>query len=311
MHLIAVVAMHGVIPFDLATPCEVFGRVVIPGTPEPYRVLVCGEAQEIKAGPFDLKVQWDLSHVSRAHTVIVPGIHTPTMPISAAVLQAIRDASLAGARIASICTGSFVLAAAGLLDGSSATTHWAAAAELAQRYPRVRVDPTCLYVDNGRILTSAGAAAGIDLCLHLVRQDYGAAVAARTARYSVVPLERAGGQRQFILDDPPQVSSDLAPLLTWMLEHLADALTLEGIARHAGISVRSLSRHFRAHTGTTPLQWLLSARVRRAQELLEVSDLTTAQVARAVGFESVSAFRACFYRRVGTTPQRYRYQFAS
>jgi transcriptional regulator GlxA family with amidase domain len=309
--LIAVVALDGVIPFDVSTPCEVFGRVSVPGIPEPYRVLVCGEKPTIKAGPFDLQVRWDLSHLARAHTVIVPGIDTPNARIPEAVIRAIRDAADGGARIASICTGTFVLAATGLLDGLNATTHWAAVAHLAKRHPTIRVDPNVLYVDNGQILTSAGAAAGIDLCLHLVRQDYGAAVAAQTARLSVVPLERAGGQSQFIVQEPVASSPDIAPLLTWLLEHLAEPITLEGIAVQAQTSTRTLSRYFKSQTGTTPLQWLLAARVRRAQELLERTNLTAEKIAQSVGFESVSAFRVCFYRRVGTTPQRYRQHFAS
>jgi transcriptional regulator GlxA family with amidase domain len=311
MILIAVIALDGVIPFDLSTPCEVFGRVSVPGTPEPYRVMVCGEKKIVKAEPFDLQVRWDLSHLARAHTIIVPGIDTTNAKIPETVIRAIRDAAEAGTRIASICTGTFVLAATGLLDGLDATTHWAAAAQLAKRYPKIRVDPNVLYVDNGQILTSAGAAAGIDLCLHMVRQDYGAAVAAQTARLSVVPLERTGGQSQFIVQEPAASSPDIAPLLTWLLEHLSEPITLEMIAQQSQTSTRTLSRYFKAQTGTTPLQWLLSARVRRAQELLEKSNLRAEGIAQSVGFESVSAFRVCFYRRVGTTPQRYRQHFAS
>lgn len=309
MHVVAVLALHGVIPFDLGTPCEVFGRVTVPGLAEPYRVLVCGEAREVKAGPFDLRVQWGLDQLRRADTVIVPGVATPTMPVSDEVVAALRAAAAAGARLASLCTGTFVLAATGLLDGLRATTHWAAAPELAARYPGLEVDPDVLYVDNGQMLTSAGAAAGLDLCLHLVRRDYGAAVAAQTARLSVTPLERPGGQAQFIVHAPPTTEDTLAPLLGWLEGHLQDPLSLEDIARQAGTSPRTLSRRFKAQTGTTPRQWVLAARVRRAQELLETTRLTADKVAEAVGFESVSAFRDCFSRRVGTTPQGYRRAF--
>jgi transcriptional regulator GlxA family with amidase domain len=310
MHTIAVIAMHGVLPFDLSTPCEIFSRVIVPRMAAPYQVLVCGEAGEIKAGAFDLRVQWDLSHVAGADTVIVPGVANPTMPISESVIQAIQDAAAGGARIASICTGAFVLAATGLLDGKRATTHWLAAPELAKRYPQIEVDPNVLYVDNGQILTSAGAAAGIDLCLHLVRQDYGAAVAAHTARLTVMPLERAGGQAQYIVHQPPGSDAGLAPLLAWLEAHLSEPLSQGDMAKQAGLSPRTLSRQFKAQTGTTPLQWLLTARVRRAQELLETRSITAEQIAESVGFESVSAFRTCFYRRVGTTPQRYRQHFS-
>ncbi|WP_425145138.1 GlxA family transcriptional regulator [Deinococcus sp.] len=310
MHTVAVIAMHGVLAFDLSTPCEVFSRAVVPGEASPYQVLVCGEAAEVKAGPFDLRVPWDLSQVAGADTVIVPGIANPLMPISQSVTWAIQEAAARGARIASICTGAFVLAATGLLDGLQATTHWLAAPALAARYPRIRVDPNVLYVDNGQLLTSAGAAAGIDLCLHLVRQDYGAAVAAHTAKLTVMPLERPGGQAQFIVHPAPASDTSLAPLLLWLEANLGEPLTLGDLARQAGMSERSLSRHFRAQTGTTPLQWILTARIRHAQALLETQSLSAEKVASAVGFESVSAFRDCFYRRVGTTPQRYRQSFA-
>lgn len=309
MHTVAVVAMHGVIPFDLSTPCEVFGRVRVPGLRDAYQLRVCGEARDIKAGAFDLRVQWGLDQLAGAQTVIVPGVAHPLMPIADEVLEALRAAAAAGARIASICTGAFVLAAAGLLDGLRATTHWLAAAELARCYPRVRVDPNVLFVDNGQILTSAGAAAGLDLCLHLVRRDHGAAVAADTARLSVMPLEREGGQAQFIVYEPPASETTLEPLLRWLDEHLHRALTLAEIAQQAALSTRTLNRRFREQTGTTPLQWLLAARVRRAQRLLETTTLSIEQVTSAAGFASVSTFRDRFNRLVGTSPHAYRRAF--
>src|SRR4029453_6127487 len=182
MHVVAVLAMHGTIPFDLAIPCEAFNYVNAPGITEPYCVCVCAETREIKAGAYDLRVAWDLSQLERAHTIVVPGIRQPTMPIGEDVVGALQRAAAGGSRIASICTGAFVLAAAGLLDGLRATTHWRAARDLAALYPRVTVDPNVLYIDHGKILTSAGATAGIDLCLHMVRHDYGAAAARDAAR---------------------------------------------------------------------------------------------------------------------------------
>lgn len=306
MHTVAVIALHGVIPFEIGIACEVFGRAAVPGVAEPYRVRVCGEAREVKAGAFDLRVPWDLGHAAGADTVLVPGIANPVMPIADEVVAALRGAAAHGARVASICTGAFVLAAAGLLDGLRATTHWRAAPELAARYPAVMVDANVLYVDNGRILTSAGATAGLDLCLHMVRSDYGAAAAADAARLAVMPLERDGGQAQFIVHEPPRSAATLAPLLHWMAENLHRPLTLDDIARHAAMSPRTLSRRFREQAGTTPLQWVLAARVRRAQALLETTALPVEQVAAQAGFESAVALRDRFARALGVSPTSYR-----
>jgi transcriptional regulator GlxA family with amidase domain len=311
MKTIAVIAMHGVLPFDLATPCEVFGRVRTRDGNEAYRVRVCGEAREVKAGAFDLRVQWDLEHIAGADTVIVPGIANATMPISDDVVGALQRAVADGSRIASICTGAFVLAAAGLLDGARATTHWLAAAELAARYPAILVDPAVLYVDNGQILTSAGAAAGLDLCLHMVRRDYGAAIAANAARLAVMPLERTGGQSQFIVHEPPASTGSLRPLLQWMEENLDRPLDLAEISKQAAMSPRTLSRKFREQAGVTPLQWVLGARVRRAQLLLETTALSMEQVAGESGFGSAAALRERFQRSVGANPAAYRRVFGA
>jgi transcriptional regulator GlxA family with amidase domain len=177
VHTVAVLALDGVVPFDLSTPCEVFGRVRLADNRAGYDVRVCGAAKEVSAGAFDVRPHWGLRTLAKAETVIIPGLTDPSAPVPEAVVRAIRSAAAGGSRIASICSGAFVLAATGLLDGRRATTHWLAAEQLARRYPDITVDPSVLYVDNGQILTSAGAAAGLDLCLHLVRRDYGAAVA--------------------------------------------------------------------------------------------------------------------------------------
>jgi transcriptional regulator GlxA family with amidase domain len=227
------------------------------------------------------------------------------------VLAALREAAAAGTRIVSICVGAFVLAEAGLLDGLRATTHWVAADLLARTYPLVEVEPDVLYVDNGQILTSAGAAAGLDLCLHLIRRDYGSAVAADAARLSVMPLEREGGQAQFIVHQHPPVpqGSTLEPLLHWIEDNLSHEVTLGALATRSGMSERTFSRRFREQTGSTPLQWLLRARVRRAQYLLENSDHTVERIAQQAGFGSPTAFRERFRRVVGTSPQAYRSAF--
>ena len=310
MHQVAVVALDGVVPFDLATPCEVFGRVRLPSGSAGYRVRVCGVRREVDAGTFTLKTRHGLSLLSKAHTVIVPGIADVSVPIPGELVQALRAAAKRGARIASICSGAFVLAATGLLDGRRATTHWLATEELARRHPTIEVDPNVLYVDGGQLLTSAGAAAGLDLCLHLVRLDYGAAVAADAARLSVMPLERDGGQSQFIVHAPPGPElSSLEALLPWLEKHLARKLSLEVIARRAALSVRTLNRRFREQLGTTPLNWLLRARVRRAQALLETTSLSVESIAAKVGFGSASALREQFQRFVSTSPYAYRRAF--
>ena len=246
----------------------------------------------------------------QANTVIVPGVSDLGATVAPDVVRALRAASKAGARIASICTGAFILAETGLLDGLRATTHWLGATELARRHPRIAVDPDVLYVDNGRLLTSAGAAAGLDLCLHLVRLDYGASVAADTARRVVMPLERTGGQAQFITHEAPGPDgSSLEPLLRWLESHAHCDLSLNVIARKAAMSVRTLNRRFRDQTGTTPLQWVLRARARRAQRLLESSNRSVERIADDAGFGSSAAFRARFRQIVGTSPREYRRAF--
>ena len=309
MHKIAVLALHGVVPFDLSIPCDVFSRVRAPGLQDAYEVRVCGEARDVKAGLFDIRTQWGLSDVADADTVIVPGISHPMMPIADEVLQVLRHAHGRGARIASICSGAFVLAAAGVLDGLRATTHWLAAPQLASRYPKVRVDANVLFVDNGQVLTSAGAAAGLDLCLHMVRADCGAAAALNAARLAVMPLEREGGQAQFIVNEAPTSPEALQPLLTWLADNLQQPLGLEDIAQQAATSTRTLSRRFLEQVGTTPLQWVLAQRVRRAQQLLETSAMSIEQVATETGFRSAAAFRDRFSKVVGASPQAYRRTF--
>jgi transcriptional regulator GlxA family with amidase domain len=258
-----------------------------------------------------LRVPWRLSTLARADTVVVPGINDLDRPVPAPVLRAIRRAANRGARVASICTGAFVLAASGVLDGLRATTHWLAAADLARRHPSIDLDPNVLYVDNGRVLTSAGAAAGFDLCLHIIRRDLGADLAASVARLAVMPLERAGGQAQFIEHAPPSdATSGMTPLLTWMEQNLSRELPLPVIARQAAMSTRTLSRRFRDQVGTTPAAWLAYARVRRAQRLLETTDLAIERVAAEVGFGSATVMRERFGTVVGTSPLLYRRAFS-
>ncbi|HEX4740686.1 MAG TPA: helix-turn-helix domain-containing protein [Caulobacteraceae bacterium] len=309
MHRVAILALNDVSPGDLAIPWEVFSRAPDRDGSPAYVVRVCAEAPEICAGAFRLRAPWTLAEAALADTVIVPGRSEAKAPIAETVLETIRAAHGRGARVASICSGAFVLAAAGLLDGRRATTHWLAAPALAAAYPSVRVDADVLFVDEGSVLTSAGASAGLDLCLHMIRRDHGQAVAAEAARLAVAPLDRAGGQAQFIRREPPASSASLAALLEWMATHLDERLTLEDLARWAAASPRTLSRRFRAQTGLSPLQWLLIARVRRAQELLETTSLPIEAVALRAGFESAGALRERFRRVFGVSPLAYRGTF--
>jgi transcriptional regulator GlxA family with amidase domain len=309
-HRIAVLAFDGIVLGDLAAPCEIFGRARASGD-RAYEVRVCGIEHRVRSEHVALDVPWRLSSLSRADTVIIPGIDDIDRPIARPLLGAIRAAVDRGARVASICSGAFILAATGALDGLRATTHWFCAKELARRHPLIDVDADVLYVDNGRILTSAGAAAGFDLCLHLVRLDLGAESAAAVARASVMPLERAGGQSQYIVHEPPRVvdGSSLGPLLAWVESNLRRELPLHILARRAAMSTRTLSRRFREQVGTTPAHWITRARVRRAQRLLETTDLSVEQIAGEVGFGSSTVLREHFGRIVGTNPRAHRGSF--
>ena len=296
---------------DLATPLEIFSRVQDAEGKPCYDVRVCGVSEEVQSEHLRLKIPGKLSSVARCDTVLVPGVDHLERTIAPAIFRALRRAADRGARIASICTGAFILARAGLLDGRRATTHWRAAEELARRYPRIEVDSNVLYVDNGKVLTSAGAAAGMDLCLYLVRCDYGAAVAAHVARSAVMPLERAGGQAQFIEYRSPEVSGSIGPLLVWMERNLKENLSVDNISRHARMSSRTLSRRFAGQVGLTPVQWVAKARVGRAQLLLETTPLSIEQIAAEAGFQSASVLREHFKSLLGVSPAAWRQSFGS
>ena len=309
VHDIAILALDGIVSFDLGIPCEVFGHARLAGGKPAYRVRVCGENGRVRSRAFDLDVPHGLDRVVLADTVVVPGVEDIGATVAKPVLDAIREAWTRGARLVSICSGAFVLAETGLLDGRRATTHWLGTAEFRRRFPAVVLDPQVLFVDEGRIVTSAGALAGMDMCLHLVARDHGQAVAAHAARLAVAPLHRDGGQAQFIRHDLPRASDSLAPLLDWMLAHLDQPLGVEALAARANTSPRTFARRFRQQTGTTPLQWLLTARIRRAQEMLETGSHTVEAVATAVGFEAPVSFRARFQQVVGISPNAYRRRF--
>jgi AraC family transcriptional activator FtrA len=310
---VAIVLYDGFTPFELGVVCEVFGddRWVDPGELW-YRLFVCGdESAPITADTgFQVLVPYGLETLSKVDTVIVAPTYRPT-EVPNAVFVALRRAHARGCRILSLCGGAFVLAEAGLLDGRRAATHWTECDELARRYPLISVDSGVLYVDEGNILTGAGSAASIDLCLHIVRQDFGSEVATRLARQMVVPPQRDGGQAQYIEMPLPVLDSSnlFADTVAWVQEHLDEPVTVEDLAFRSAMSPRTFARRFVAATGTTPYQWLLRQRVQLAQRLLEVSDLSIEAVAEKSGFCTAGNLRKHFSRIVHTSPQGYRHTF--
>lgn len=275
-----------------------------------YRLLVCaGEEGPLRTtGGLELTAPHGLEAISRAGTVVVPAWRSITSPPPEEALDALRRAHEEGARIVGLCTGAFVLAAAGLLDGRPATTHWMYAPTLAKRYPSVHVDPRELFVDDGDVLTSAGTAAGIDLCLHIVRTDHGNEAAGALARRLVVPPRRSGGQERYLDRSlPEEIGADpLAEVVAWALEHLHEQFDVETLAARAYMSRRTFDRRFRSLTGSAPLQWLITQRVLQAQRLLETSDYSVDEVAGRCGFRSPVALRGHFRRQLGSSPAAYR-----
>ncbi|MBO0803106.1 MAG: helix-turn-helix domain-containing protein [Nocardiopsaceae bacterium] len=310
-HRVAVLARPGVLPMELSLVHEIFrtadGRYeVITCAPEPGAVRVSAD--------FSLLVSHGLGALATADTVIIPAAHDPddaalTAPLTgplAAALAAVRP----GTRIASICTGSFVLAAAGLLDGRPATTHWKNADAFRRAFPRVRLDPGVLYTDDGDLLTSAGGAAGIDLCLHMIRRDHGTDVAAEVARRNVVPPHRDGGQAQFIRQPvPPGGEASTATVRAWMLDRLGQPADLGCLARKASMSKRTFTRRFREETGVSPIQWLNQQRLDRARQLLETTSLPVDLVAKRSGFGTAGSLRLHLQETLGVSPTAYRATF--
>lgn len=309
-HRVVVIAPSPVSMFNLAVPEMLFEKVQVDGGPG-YEVVVCAAAPGRLAttGGLALHVTEGLDAVSAADTVIVAGTGR-RYRADPRTVRAVREAADAGRRVTSICSGAFVLAEAGLLDGRSATTYWQLAAELRDRHPSLDLRGDVLYVQDGQILTSSGYAAGIDMCLHMIRTDYGAAVANEVARLSLVAPVRPGGQTQFTQTPlPPERGTACADTRGWAMRHLDQPLTLTELARHAGVSVRTLTRRFHAESGVSPLQWLLHQRIERAKELLETTTLPMDQVAQACGLGTADSLRAHLTRRTGLTPSAYRAQF--
>ncbi|WP_031072234.1 helix-turn-helix domain-containing protein [Streptomyces sp. NRRL S-118] len=302
--------------YELSIPCTVFGKPQ-PDLADPwYELRLCGTAGTAPGGAagLSLRTPYGLDDLVGADTVVVPSVPDACVedgaPLPRDLIAALRAAHDAGARVVSLCTGAFALAEAGLLDGRRATAHWLHTAQLAARYPKVDVDDSVLYVDDGDVLTSAGLTAGLDLCLHLVRRDLGAHIANQLARRMVVPAHRPGGQAQFIDLPVPATDDDaLAPALEWARTHLDRPLTVEDLARRAAMSPRTFYRRLRAVTGTTPLQWLLDQRLGLARSLLEATDLPIEKVAELSGLGTANNLRHHFLKQVGVTPGDYRRAF--
>ncbi|MFC0041751.1 GlxA family transcriptional regulator [Actinomadura rayongensis] len=320
MRTLAVLILPGAPVFEVAIPCQVFGTPP-PGHEDPwYKLLLCADGgpgpvplrgssgHTDLPGLFQMSAAHGLDALEHADTVIVPACSDVRADAAPAAVAAVRAAHARGARIVSLCSGAFLLAAAGLLDGRRSASHWKHAPILAARYPAVDVDPAVLYIDHGDVVTGAGNTAGIDLCLHLIRQDLGTETANAVARHLVVPPHRTGGQAQYVESPLPATGRDdgLGPLLQWAVERLDEPLTIADLAARAGLAGRTLIRRFHAETGTTPLRWLLAQRLIRARELLERTDLPVDQVAERCGLGSAANLRAHFARELGVPPSEYR-----
>jgi AraC family transcriptional regulator, transcriptional activator FtrA len=309
---VVALAYNGLCTFEFGIAVEIFGL------PRPeigrnwYRFqVVSPDSGPLRAtGGVTISGGQGLDKLSRAGTIVIPGWKGVDETPPTQLVSALRRAHARGARLVSICSGVFVLAATGLLDGRRATTHWRYIDALRTRYPKIRVEPDVLYVDEGRILTSAGSAAGIDLCLHIVRRDFGAEIANQVARRLVVPPHREGGQAQFI-QEPMRKTPDggLAPILRWMESNLDGQFSVENLAERAAMSPRTFARQFRRQTGTTPHQWLTHLRLLAAQRRLEQTDESMDRVAEAVGWQTAATLRQHFVKHLGTSPTSYRRRF--
>jgi len=312
-HTVAAVAYDRLCTFEFGCTVELFAL------PRPelgvpwYDFAVCAaERGPIRAtGGIAVQVSHSLRLLERADTIVIPGWRDADEAPPAELLRKLRQAYDRGARLCSICSGVFVLAATGVLTGKRATTHWKYIERLTERYPDIVVEPNALYVDEGQILTSAGSAAGLDMLVHLVRKDFGPRIANQVAQRLVIPPHREGGQAQFV---PRPVAADergrLAKLLDWIREHLSGEHTIESLAEQAAMSPRTLQREFKAATGLAPYAWLVRERIERAKELLETGRLSTQRIAERVGIGSAESLRHHFRARVGTTPAQYRARFS-
>ncbi len=311
-HRVVALCLDGLVAFDLTAPAQAFGLAARPGGEPLYEFSTCsiGGGEVRTTSGFGINPASGLGALRRADTVVIPAYAGILEPPPQEALDALRAAGRRGARLLSVCSGAFALAHAGLLDGRRAATHWAWAGELARRFPAVSVDPDALYVDEGEVMTSAGLSAGIDLSLHVIRKDFGAAASERVARHMVAAPHREGGQAQFAKPAPAGGGGSLESTRRWAAERLERPLDVAAMSGHAGVSARTFARRFREETGTTPLQWVLSQRVLKARRLLEESDLPVEAVAWRCGFGTAASLRDHFRRATATTPTAYRRTFA-
>jgi transcriptional regulator GlxA family with amidase domain len=311
MHVVAAVVDQGALTFDFAIPCEVFGldRSDIVDPWYEFLVVAAGERRVRMQTGFVMEAPYGLQELERANTIVVPGWSDPEEEPSEALKSALLAAYERGARLVSLCTGAFVLAATGLLDARRATTHWMYAERLERRYPRLRIDPEVLNVAEDRVMTSAGTAAGIDLCLHLVALDHGVDVAAAVARRLVMPLFRSGGQAQYVDTPIAPEAGGLSALLDWGRANLDTGITVDDLATRGAMSPRTLTRRFRSAVDMPPGEWLHRERLRLAQRLLERTDDPVEAVARRAGYDSAVTMRAQFAARLQTSPRAYRQTF--
>ncbi|MGW6740714.1 GlxA family transcriptional regulator [Streptomyces sp. NPDC055025] len=313
-HRIVTLILPTVLMLDMAAPTQIFGQ--LGGGRYRFELAGLRKGRVMTSTGAEIMTERGLEALQDADSIVVPGLDRYSTASYPGVTEALLQAHHRGARIMSICTGAFVLAEAGLLDGRRVTTHWSAAEELASRYPKIDVDPAVLYVDEGTILTSAGVAAGLDLCLHVVRMDHGAAAAADVARWTVIAPYREGGQAQYIplpvqATEGSSPASATQPARAWAMSHLDEAISVEDMAEQSRMTRRTFARRFRDEMGTTPAQWLLEQRLRAAQSLLETTASPVEEVAQRTGFSNSAALRAHFSRRLHTTPTAYRRTFTS
>jgi len=310
---VAALAYDGLGTFEFGIVVELFGLRRTGLGVKWYDFEVCSlERRPLRAaGGILVQAPRGLSALREAGTIVIPGWTLEDVAPPAKLVNALRAAHAGGARLVSICSGVFLLAATGLLDGKRVTAHWRHVDRFTARFPNIQVERDVLYVDEGSILTSAGSSAGIDLCLHIVRRDYGAEIANQIARRLVMPPHREGGQAQYIEDPMPREAGRLAPVLEWAQSRLGKTLRVEDLARKASMSPRTFARHFRQQTGTTPHQWLTHQRVMEAQRRLEKTDASIDQIAAAAGLQTAATLRQHFSRALGTSPSAYRRQFST
>lgn len=313
-HRVALVVGPGSNPLEMAIGMEMFGITRPELDVDWYDFVACsaGDDLEVREGLFTMRCPGTLDDVATADTVIAPNRPDPEAGFGAATLEALRAARDRGARMVSFCTGAFTLAEAGVLDGHTVTTHWKWADRFRRRFPAVDLRPNVLFIDDGQVLTAAGSAAAMDLCLHIVRKDYGAAVASTVSRRLVFPAHRDGGQQQFIERPVPRLDeATLAGVLDWAGRHLDRPLTVAELATRAAMSPSTFHRRFLAETGTTPLRWLHHERIDHARSLLETTALDVAEIARAAGFGTAANLRQHFRRHTGLAPTAYRVAHAT